>query len=79
MYQTCYWRMSFLARNDKLFLVIKNCLLWAENAGGTPGLRNLVKGVTRYISGYLHEGKGKIFRAIVSHLGYAICYNRNIE
>jgi hypothetical protein len=44
MYQTCYWRMSFLARNDKLFLVIKNCLLWAENAGGTPALRNLVKG-----------------------------------
>lgn len=48
-------------------------------AGGTPALRNLVKGVTRYIFGYLHEGKGEIFWAIVSHFGYAICYNRSIE
>lgn len=74
MYQTCCSRMSFLARND-----ITNCFLSAEKAGGMPAGRNLVKGVTRYKSGYLHEGKGKIFWAIVSHFGYAICYNRGIE
>jgi hypothetical protein len=56
-----------------------DCLLSAES--GMPALVAgfHVKGVTRYISGYVGEGKGEIFWAIVSHSWYALCYNGVVE
>jgi len=61
--------------HHKLFIVGWECR-WDAGAtlrlcwpAGTPALRNLVKGVTRYIFGYLHEGKGKYFGLLCPILG----------